>query len=96
MFLQIIGPDGKIYGQVDSWPQYGGRPTSGWGVAEEITDMYSIYLKQGAPSGQYNVILGWYLLADMRRIPVITDAGEIVNDYYELGTFSILTDSDVE
>ena len=96
MFLQVIGPDGKIYGQVDSWPQQGGRPTSGWRIGEEIHDVYSVYIQEGAPPGQYNIILGWYLLADMRRIPVITGAGEIVNDFYELGSFTLLTDSDVE
>ena len=51
MFLQIIGPDGTLYGQVDSWPQQGGRPTSGWGANEEIQDHYTLYLKQDAPPG---------------------------------------------
>ena len=96
MFLQIIGPDGQIYGQVDSWPQQGGRPTSGWRVGEEIQDAYTVYLKQDAPPGQYDVILGWYLLADMRRLPIITDSGQIMSDFYKLVTFTITAEGSIK
>jgi hypothetical protein len=89
MFLQVIGPDGKIYGQVDSWPQQGGRPTSGWIVGEEIYDTYNVYIKGGAPRGQYSIILGWYLLADMHRLPVVDGTGQAINDFYTLGTFTL-------
>jgi hypothetical protein len=89
VFVQIIGPDGKLYGQVDSWPVQGARPTSSWRPGEEIDDTYSLYLKEDVPSGQYRVIVGWYLLADMRRLPVVNAEGQAMGDFYVTGTFTV-------
>lgn len=89
VFVQVIGPDGRLYGQVDSWPGQGARPTSGWRVGEEISDRYSFYVEPGAPAGRYRLIVGWYLLADMSRLPVVDSTGCEVGDFYEMGTFEL-------
>jgi len=87
VFVQVIGPDGKLYGQVDGWPVQGTRPTSGWIVGEEIHDPYQLYLKPDAPAGPYNIIVGWYLLADMSRLPVLDQQGYTTGDSYTIGEF---------
>lgn len=89
VFVQVVGPDGKLYGQVDSWPVQGARPTSGWRAGEEIDDPYRFYVAPGAAVGDYQVIVGWYLLADMSRLPVVDAARREVGDFYEVGIFSL-------
>ncbi len=89
VFVQLIGPDGQVYGQADSWPAQGGRPTSGWRPGEEVIDPHSFYVRPDGPSGDYRVIAGLYLLADMTRLPVIDAAGNPVADFYEIGRFSL-------
>ncbi len=79
--VQVVGPDGRLYGQADSWPVQGTRPTSGWGVGEEIVDTYSVRLAPDAPPGRYQVIVGWYLLATMERLPVVDATGTPVADH---------------
>ncbi len=89
VFVQVVGPDGKLYGQVDSWPVQGARPTSGWAAGEELRDTYHLYLQEEMPPGEYRVIAGWYLLADMRRLPVLGASGGAIGDYYEAGRFTL-------
>jgi len=86
-FVQVVGPDGKLYGQVDSWPVQGARPTSGWRAGEEVDDPYRFYVAPNGPAGDYRVIVGWYLLGDMSRLPVVDAAGREVSDFYEIGIF---------
>ena len=87
VFVQVLGPDGKLYGQVDSWPVQGARPTSGWQAAEEIADPYRFYVKTDGPAGDYRVVVGWYLLADMTRLPLVDAMGHATGDFYVAGTF---------
>ena len=89
VFVQVVGPDGKLYGQVDSWPVQGARPTSGWRAGEETDDLYRFYVPLNGPVGDYRVIVGWYLLADMSRLPVVDAAGREVGDFYEVGIFPL-------
>lgn len=87
VFVQLIGPDGASYGQADSWPAQGARPTGSWRAGEEINDPYQVYLRENAPAGKYNVIVGWYLLADMGRLPILDDEGNAIGDFYTVGEF---------
>jgi hypothetical protein len=89
VFVQVIGPDGKLYGQVDSQPVQGARPTSGWDEGEEIHDAYAFYVDTTGPEGVYRVILGWYLLEDMSRLPVVDASGRAVGDFYEVGSLTL-------
>ncbi len=89
VFAQIVGPEGKLYGQVDSWPSYGTRPTGGWRSGEEIDDPYSITLAPDAPPGEYQVIVGWYLLGTMERLAVLDAGGQAMGDYYVVGRFTV-------
>ncbi|MGC9348508.1 MAG: hypothetical protein ACP5JG_10260, partial [Anaerolineae bacterium] len=89
VFVQVLGPDGKLYGQVDSQPVQGARPTSGWSEGEELRDAYAFYVDAGGPAGVYRVIVGWYLLEDMTRLPVVDAEGREVGDYYEVGSFTL-------
>ncbi|MGC9520882.1 MAG: glycosyltransferase family 117 protein [Anaerolineae bacterium] len=89
VFVQVIGPDGQLYGQVDSWPVQGARPTSEWRLGEQIRDPYTLYVDTDGPPGDYRVITGWYLLADMTRLPVVDSDGREIGDSYEIGSFEL-------
>jgi hypothetical protein len=67
----------------------GARPTSGWRAGEDIDDPYRFYIAPNGPAGDYRVIVGWYLLADMSRLPVVDATGREVGDFYEIGIFSL-------
>jgi transmembrane protein TMEM260 (protein O-mannosyltransferase) len=80
LFVQLLGPDGTLKGQVDVWPQEGTHPTSAWHEGETIEDHYTIPLADDAPPGRYQVAIGWYLLETMQRLPVLDNEGEAVDD----------------
>ena len=75
VFTHLLGPDGQIWGQLDSIPQGGTRPTNIWLPGETIVDHYEIPLKAGAPAGDYALALGLYDLQTMQRLPAVDAEG---------------------
>jgi hypothetical protein len=82
VFVHLLGPDGLVHGQVDMWPVQGTLPTTQWQVNTPITDRFEIRVPDDAPLGNYQVEVGWYLLATLDRLPVVDVAGVIINDVY--------------
>lgn len=60
VFTHLLGPDGAQYGQMDSIPQHGMRPTDTWLVDETIADEYRIDVAEDAPPGNYTLAVGMY------------------------------------
>jgi hypothetical protein len=89
VFVHLIGPDGRVHGQVDQWPVEGTLPTSSWGAGQVVADPYVVALPADAPSGQYQIEVGWYLLATLRRLPVLDAAGRPSDDHVIVGSFSV-------
>lgn len=85
VFVHLLGPDGRVHGQVDSWPVQGTYPTSEWPVGVRIEDRYSVLLAPGAPSGSYQLEVGIYLLATNARLPILNAQGAAVDDKILLG-----------
>ena len=81
LFIQVLDENDQIVGQLDTWPLQGTLPTSSWEVGETLNDSYKIQLDSGLSAGNYRVIMGWYLLADLRRLPVLNAEGEPIRDY---------------
>ena len=88
-FVHLLGPDGKVHGQVDQWPVQGTLPTSNWTAGQVVDDPYTITLPPGAPSGQYQVEVGWYLLSTLRRLNVLDAAGRPSDDHVIVGEFVV-------
>ncbi|MCP4425823.1 MAG: DUF2723 domain-containing protein [Chloroflexi bacterium] len=80
VFIQILGANDRIVGQVDAWPLQGTHPTGQWEPGETIADPYLIQLDDSLPPGQYRLIIGWYRLADLRRLPILNEDGAPVDD----------------
>ncbi|NKQ36889.1 MAG: hypothetical protein HF973_14920, partial [Chloroflexi bacterium] len=89
VFLQMVDENDRIVGQVDSWPLQGTYPTSQWTPGETITDPYAIQLDGGMPSGNYRLLIGWYLLSNGRRLPVLNADGLPVNDKLVISSLSV-------
>lgn len=89
VFVQLIGPDGRLRGQVDTWPVQGTRPTSGWTLGEEVRDLYAVRLQTDAPPGRYQVQVGWYLLATMQRLQILDTEGRPIGDSFVVGEFPV-------
>jgi hypothetical protein len=68
VFTQLIGPDGLVWGQQDNQPQGGRYPTSAWAVQDRVVDRYELRLREGAPPGEYRLLVGMYDLATGRRL----------------------------
>jgi hypothetical protein len=89
VFVHLVGPDGRLHGQVDAWPVQGSYPTSQWMPGEEVTDRYDVRLDPDAPAGDYRVEVGWYLLETMQRLQVLDEAGEAVADSFVVGRLDV-------
>ena len=80
LFVLHLAPDGTLRGQVDLWPKSGTHPTSMWRAGEIISDHYQVHVAGDAPEGDYHILVGWYLLKTMQRLPVLDAAGQEVED----------------
>ena len=89
VFVHLVGPDGRLHGQVDSWPVQGSHPTSQWSVEGEVVDPYEVRLDGDAPPGDYRVEVGLYELETMERLPVLNAEGRAVGDSFVVGTFRV-------
>lgn len=87
--VQLLGPDGRLHGQVDAWPVQGTLPTSRWVPGQEVTDPYQVTLSPDSPAGRYQVVVGVYLLATMERLPVVDPAGNPVGDHVVIGELEV-------
>lgn len=88
-FVHLIGPDGKLHGQVDQWPVQGTLPTTDWAPGRVVDDPYRVPLAGNAPPGIYQVEVGWYLLATLRRLPVVDAEGRPVDDHVIVGEVTV-------
>jgi hypothetical protein len=61
-FVQLIGPDGLLYGQNDSVPDGGQYPTQLWQPGEVVVETVSLPVPLDLPPtpGPYVLHVGWY------------------------------------
>jgi hypothetical protein len=75
--LQLLGPDGQVYGQRDAAPAGGDAPTSTWSPGEVLRDTYWLTVASYAPPGEYQLIVAMYLIETGERMPV-REGGDVV------------------
>jgi hypothetical protein len=73
--VQLIGPDGQVYGQRDAPPQGGEAPTSTWSPGEVLTDLFRFSAAADAPPGRYQLLVALYDPETNQRLPVAGDSG---------------------
>jgi hypothetical protein len=89
VFVHLVGPDGRLHGQVDSWPVQGTYPTSQWRPGEGVPDPHEVRVDADAPPGTYRVEVGLYLLETMERLRVMDEAGNPIADAFVVGTLDV-------
>jgi hypothetical protein len=80
VFLQVLNDQDQIVGQIDAWPLQGTFPTSEWQPGEIVQDPYQIQLSSDLPPGNYRLQAGLYLLATLRRLPLLDAQGQPIYD----------------
>jgi hypothetical protein len=70
VFVQLVGPDGRLYGQKDNPPVKGAHLTSAWKAGEVVIDRYALAVAKDAPAGEYRLIAGLYNPTTGKRLPV--------------------------
>ncbi len=82
VFIQLLDENDALMGQIDAWPLQGTYPTSQWQVGEIVDDPYVMQLNEELGDGEYRLLIGFYLLADLRRLPVLDANGAAVDDKF--------------
>lgn len=71
VFVHLVKQSGSsIVGQHDGQPVYGFTPTSRWEPGEIVVDRHQFIMESSAPPGEYNILVGMYLLSTMQRLEV--------------------------
>ncbi|MCB0163223.1 MAG: hypothetical protein KDI79_03285, partial [Anaerolineae bacterium] len=89
VFTQLIGPDGQVWAQWDNPPQAGRYPTTAWSEQDRVVDRYQLTLRDGAPPGDYRLLIGMYDPASGERLPVVVDGQPQPDNAVELATLAL-------
>jgi len=77
VFTHVVDDQDRIWGQRDSVPVAGTRPTTSWLPGEVLVDEYTIPLRADVPPGRYKLVAGLYDPLTMERLPVVVDGQSI-------------------
>ena len=86
-FIHLLDSEGKLWSQLDSQPLGGTHPTSEWTEGEIVIDKLALPLAPDLPSGNYRLVVGWYELASMERLPAFGE--DSLYDKVDLGIVEI-------
>jgi hypothetical protein len=86
VFTQLLGPDGRVWGQHDNPPVGGWYPTSLWLPEEVVTDDYAVRIDPAAAPGDFRLIVGMYDPTTSERAGIIAGAG---NDFAMVATITV-------
>ena len=89
VFAHLIDSSGKLWGQHDSEPAGGSRPTNTWQVGETIQDNHGIRVLPGTPPGEYQIEVGLYRLDNGQRLPATDANDKPLGDHILLGPLTI-------
>ncbi len=63
LFVHLVDQEGTLWAQKDS-----PKPTSAWQPGEEVDDKQAMLLPRHIPPGQYQIVVGFYLLESGQRL----------------------------
>jgi hypothetical protein len=74
VFTQLLGPDGRVWGQRDNQPGGGWYGVSLWQPGLPVVDAYAFQIPPDAPPGAYRLIAGLYHSDSLQRLTTPTGA----------------------
>jgi len=82
VFTHLLDVTNQVRGQMDSQPQGGARPTTGWVPQEYLRDDYQLAVQPDAPTGDYLIEVGMYDASrpDFRRLRLVDPAGNVLDN----------------
>lgn len=89
VFAQIINPNVAIYGQQDSPPVCGSRPTYRWEPGALVADQRTIPVRPDADTGTFPLIVGMYQAERGVRLDVFDENGAPIGNQIELTQITI-------
>jgi len=75
VFAHVRGEGETLWAGQDGWPQKGASPTATWRPGQIITDAYDLTLESQMPPGMYDVEVGLYDAATLKRLQLVADDG---------------------
>lgn len=88
VFVHLVGPGETIWGQHDAPPGGGFFPTSFWLPGDHVADEHDIALRDDAPPGTYELVIGLYRPDTGERLSVEPASSGSVADRLMLTTVS--------
>jgi hypothetical protein len=76
MFTQVLAEDGRPFAQRDSLE----APSWDWQVGDIILQIHPITVPADVVAGSYMTIVGMYDRLSGQRLPVLDEAGQVVDD----------------
>jgi len=76
VFVHLLDGGERIWGQRDSFPLGGLRPTTTWMEGEYLIDEYRFSVQPDAPPGEYLIEVGMYDASNGERLPIYEMDGE--------------------
>jgi hypothetical protein len=89
VFIHLAEVGTAPVAQADSEPLGGGYPTSFWDPGEYVMDTYVLDVPIGVTPGEYELLVGMYLLATGTRLSLEDSAGQFIGDAYSLGQVTV-------
>jgi len=80
--------DSRIWGQNDSYPQCGSRPTSKWQPGDLVVETRDLRLDPATPAGDYPIRVGLYDTATGQRTAA-SGADSADSDHATLGVVTV-------
>lgn len=89
VFVHLLGPDRRIYRQVDGAPMSGMRPMGTWFEGEVIVDRYGFLLPDDCPAGAYRLAVGVYRWDTLERLPIVESDGRAMGDALDVAAITV-------
>ncbi len=70
-FIHLIDSDNSVVAQADVTPGNGAAPTDTWQTKEWVLDNISLPLPSDLPTGDYQLLVGWYYWKTGERLPLL-------------------------
>ncbi|HUE75512.1 MAG TPA: glycosyltransferase family 39 protein, partial [Chloroflexota bacterium] len=89
VFVHLLDQDEYLWGQRDSEPAGGARPTTSWQVGDVVSDRHGVPVLPGTPPGTYQIEIGLYDARTGARLPVTGSPGQTHGDRLVLGSLEV-------
>jgi hypothetical protein len=85
VFVHLMRAGAQIWAQDDHWPADGQAPTSTWTAGQVVTETFDLRVSPDAPVDSYQLIVGLYDSATVKRLKLSTGLDYIVLGQIEVG-----------